>query len=69
MVKRGPNAIGLAAMILIYWGGLFYWIKDDLTSGVAEEQFRAALLFSVSIPYVGMVMWGTMTDLPESLKE
>jgi len=69
MVKRGPNAIGLAAMILIYWGGLFYWIKDDLTSGVAEDQFRAATLFFISIPYVGMVMWGTMTDLPESLKE
>jgi len=69
MVKRGPNVIGLAAMILIYWGGLFYWIKDDLTSGVAEEQFRAAILFFVSFPYVGMVMWGTMTDLPEKLKE
>ena len=69
MVKRGPNVIGLVAMTLIYWGALFYWIKDDLNSGVAEEQFRAAVLFFTSIPYVAMIMWATMTDLPESLRE
>jgi len=69
MVKRRPNVIGLGAMISIYWGALFYWLKDDLTGNIADDQQRALLLFLTSIPYVAFVMWGTMSDLPEGISE
>ncbi|MEE2625143.1 MAG: preprotein translocase subunit SecY [Candidatus Thermoplasmatota archaeon] len=69
MVKRGPNVIGLAVMAAIYWGALFYWLKDDLTGDIVEDQIRALILFATSIPYVAFVMWGTMNDLPEGLSE
>ena len=69
MVKRGPNVIGLAVMAAVYWGALYYWVKDDLNSYVAEDQTRAVVLFATSIPYVAFVIWGTMTDLPESVTE
>ena len=69
MVKRSPNVIGLAVMAAIYWGALFYWIKDDLTSNVEVDQLRALILFVTSIPYVAFVMWASMADLPESISE
>lgn len=29
MVDRKPNVIGTAIMGAIYWGMLFYWLRDD----------------------------------------
>ena len=69
MVERRPNAIGLAIMATIYWGALFYWLRDDLLDGAADEQTRALKMLFVSFPYVGFVMWAAMTDLPENIRE
>ena len=69
MVERRPNAIGLAVMATIYWGALFYWLRDDLLDGAADEQTRALKMLLVSFPYVGFVMWSAMTDLPENIRE
>ena len=69
MVERRPNAIGLAIMATIYWGALFYWLRDDLLDGAADEQTRALKMLLVSFPYVGFVMWAAMTDLPENIRE
>ncbi len=69
MVKRGPSVFGLVVVAAVYWGALFYWIKDDLQSNIAEDQTRAVILFATSIPYVAYVIWGTMNDLPEGLAE
>ena len=69
MVERRPNAIGLAIMATIYWGALFYWLRDDLLDGAADEQTRALKMLFVSFPYVGFVMWSAMTDLPENIRE
>jgi len=56
-------------MAAVYWGALFYWIKDDLQSNIAEDQTRAVILFATSIPYVAYVIWGTTNDLPEGIAE
>jgi len=69
MVKRNPNVIGIAIVAALYWGALFYWVRDDLTGDIAEDQSRALLMFATSIPYVAFVMWGTMRDLPDSISE
>ena len=69
MVERRPNAIGLAIIATIYWGALFYWLRDDLLDGAADEQTRALKMLLVSFPYVGFVMWSAMTDLPENIRE
>ena len=69
MVERRPNAIGLGIMATIYWGALFYWLRDDLLDGAADEQTRALKMLLVSFPYVGFVMWSAMTDLPENIRE
>ena len=69
MVERRPNAIGLAIMATIYWGALFYWLRDDLLDGAADEQTRALKMLLVSFPYVAFVMWAAMTDLPENIRE
>ena len=69
MVERRPNAIGLAIMATIYWGALFYWLRDDLLDGAADEQTRALKMLLISFPYVGFVMWSAMTDLPENIRE
>ena len=37
--------------------------------GAADEQSRALKMFLVSFVYVGYVMWATMRDLPEQIKE
>ncbi|MED5257468.1 MAG: preprotein translocase subunit SecY, partial [Candidatus Thermoplasmatota archaeon] len=47
----------------------FYWLRDDLLEGAADEQSRALKMFLVSFPYVAYVMWATMTDLPENIRE
>ena len=69
MVERRPHAIGLATMVTIYWGALFYWLRDDLLDGAADEQTRALKMLLVSFPYVAFVMWAAMTDLPENIRE
>ena len=69
MGERRPNAIGLAIIATIYWGALFYWLRDDLLDGAADEQTRALKMLLVSFPYVGFVMWSAMTDLPENIRE
>lgn len=69
MVERRPNAIGLAIVATVYWGALFYWLRGDLLDGAADEQTRALKMFLVSFPYVGYIMWTSMTDLPENIRE
>ena len=56
MVDRKPNVIGSALMAIIYWGMLFYWLRDDLLDGAPDEQMRALRMFIVSIPYVAYIM-------------
>lgn len=29
MVDRNPNVIGTVIMGALYWGMLFYWLRDD----------------------------------------
>jgi len=69
MVERRPSGLGLTIMATIYWGALFYWLRDDLLDGAADEQTRALKMFLVSFPYVAYVMWATMTDLPDNIRE
>ena len=69
MVERRPKPIGTAIMAFIYWGALFYWLRDDLLDGSVDEQSRALKMFLISFPYVGFVMWSTMRDLPENIRE
>ena len=69
MVDRKPNVIGTAIMGSIYWGMLFYWLRDDLLDGAPDEQMRALRMFLVSIPYVAYIMWCAMTDLPENIRD
>jgi len=68
-VDRKPNVIGSALMAGIYWGMLFYWLRDDLLDGAPDEQMRALRMFIVSIPYVAYIMWCAMTDLPDNIKD
>ena len=67
MVDRKPNVIAAGIVATIYWGMLYYWLRDDLT-GTAEEQMHALRMLLVSIPYVAFVMWSAMSDLPENIK-
>ena len=69
MVERRPNAIGVIVMATIYWGALFYWLRDDLLDGSPDEQTRALKMFLISFPYAGYVMLAAMRDLPEAIKE
>jgi preprotein translocase subunit SecY len=69
MVERRPNPIGFGIMAIIYWGALFYWLRDDLLDGSVDEQTRALKMFLISFPYVGFVMWASMRDLPENIRE
>ena len=69
MVDRKPSVIGTALMAGIYWGMLFYWLRDDLLDGAPDEQMRALRMFIVSIPYVAYIMWCAMTDLPDNIQD
>ena len=67
MVDRKPNVIATLIVAGLYWGMLYYWLRDDF-SGTGEEQMHALRMFLVSIPYVAYVMWSAMSDLPENIK-
>jgi len=69
MVDRKPSVIGTALTAGIYWGMLFYWLRDDLLDGSPDEQMRALRMFIVSIPYVAYIMWCAMTDLPDNIRD
>ena len=69
MVERRPSRFGTAIMAIIYWGALFYWLRDDLLDGSADEQSRALTMFLTSFLYIGYVMWAMMRDLPENIRE
>ena len=69
MVERRPSRFGTAIMAIIYWGALFYWLRDDLLDGSADEQLRALTMFLTSFLYIGYVMWAMMRDLPENIRE
>ncbi len=69
MVERRPSLFGTAIMAIIYWGALFYWLRDDLLDGSADEQSRALTMFLTSFLYIGYVMWAMMRDLPENIRE
>jgi len=67
MVDKKPNIIGTIAIASIYWGMLYYWLRDEF-NGTADEQMHALRLLLVSFPYVAYVMWSAMKDLPENIK-
>ena len=77
MANRGPNWFGVIAMCVMYWGALYYWVKDELNlvwslnpfSAGGDHQSWALILLATSIPYIAFVMWSTMTDLPESVSQ
>tara|TARA_B100001113_G_scaffold342541_1_gene328825 strand:+ start:2640 stop:4559 length:1920 start_codon:yes stop_codon:yes gene_type:complete len=69
MVERRVSYPWLLIIAGLYWGGLFYWLQDDLLNATGEVQTRALQMFVISFIYVGYVVWGTITDLPESIKE
>lgn len=68
MVERRVSYPWLLIIAGLYWGGLFYWLQDDLLNATGEVQTRALQMFVISFIYVGYVVWGTITDLPESIK-
>ena len=69
MVERRVSYPWLLIIAGLYWGGLFYWLQDDLLNATGEVQTRALQMYIISFIYVGFVVWGTITDLPDSIKE
>ena len=69
MVERRVSYPWLLIIAGLYWGGLFYWLQDDLLNATGEVQTRALQMYVISFIYVGFVVWGTITDLPDSIKE
>ena len=67
MVDRKPNLAATLLVAGVYWGMLYYWLRDEF-SGTGEEQMHALRMFLVSLPYVAYVMWSAMSDLPENIK-
>jgi preprotein translocase subunit SecY len=67
MVDRKPNVIATLIVAGLYWGMLYYWLRDEF-SGTGEEQMHALRMFLVSLPYVAYIMWSAMSDLPENIK-
>ena len=68
MVRR-PNVPAILIISAIYWGSLLYWQWDELFGTVQEEQMRSLYAISLSIPYVGFIIWGTSTDLPDHIQD
>jgi len=69
MVERKVSYPWLLIISGLYFGGLFYWIQDDLLNATGEVQSRALQMYVTAIIYVLYVVWGTISDLPETLKE
>ena len=69
MVERRVSYPWLLIIAGLYWGGLFYWLQDDLLNATGEVQTRALQMYVISFIYVGFGVWGTITDLPDSIKE
>ncbi len=69
MVERKVSYPWLLIIAGLYWGGLFNWLQDDLLNATGDVQTRALQLFLTSIIYVLFVVWGTISDLPEWLRE
>ena len=67
MVDRKPNLAATLLVAGVYWGMLYYWLRDEF-SGTGEEQMHALRMFLVSLPYVAYIMWSAMSDLPENIK-
>ena len=69
MVERKVSYPWLLIISGLYFGGLFYWIQDDLLNATGEVQTRALRMYVTAIIYVLYVVWGTISDLPERLRE
>ncbi len=69
MVERKVSYPWLLIITGLYFGGLFYWIQDDLLNSTGEVQTRALQMYVTAIIYVLYVVWGTISDLPERLRE
>ena len=69
MVDRRPSIFGTALMAAVYWGALIWWQKEYLFGEDTIAQMKALKMVIVSFIYVGFVIWATMTDLPENIKE
>ncbi len=68
MVRR-PNVPAILIISAIYWGALLYWQWDELFGVVQADQMRSLYAVSLSLPYVGFIIWGTSTDLPENIQD
>ena len=68
MVRR-PNVLGILIISSIYWGSLLYWQWDTLFGDDKADQMRSLYAIALTIPYVGFILWGTSTDLPDNFKE
>jgi preprotein translocase subunit SecY len=69
MEERRPSYIGIVALSLIYWGALTWWQKDALFGTDSDLQMKALTMLGTSFPYIGFVIWGTSSDLPENIAE
>ena len=69
MVERKVSYPWLLIISGLYFGGLFYWIQDDLLNATGEVQSRALQMYVTALIYVLYVVWGTISDLPETLRE
>ena len=68
MVRR-PNVPAILIISAIYWGALLYWQWDELFGSDTGEQMRSLYAISLSLPYVGFIIWGTSTDLPDNIQD
>ncbi|HIF04372.1 MAG TPA: hypothetical protein EYQ80_02890, partial [Candidatus Poseidoniales archaeon] len=68
-MNRRPNVLGIAIISAIYWGALIYWQWDALFGDDEAAQMTAFYAVAISLPYVGFIIWGTSTDLPEGVRE
>ena len=68
MVRR-PNVPAILIISAIYWGALLYWQWDELFGAVQADQMRSLYAVSLSLPFVGFIIWGTSTDLPDNIQD
>ena len=46
MVDRKPNVIATLIVAGLYWGMLYYWLRDEF-SGTGEEQMHALRMLAL----------------------